>query len=378
MKKKGFSKTFKLKHACYSLIKWAIHMSFNKISFEESLEKNVVATGKCVGCGTCVVVCPFGCLEYMKGEPRIVKECKICGICAQTCPTYEWSWLKAENFVFGRERKAEEEFGVYRRLAVAKAKDNRILRVCQDGGVATALLLSAMEKGIIDGAVVSGISNEKPFYPIPKLATTQKEILECAGTKYSYSPNILALTEGIKQKKMSLAFVGTPCQIRAIRKIQMSGLKKYSAPLKFLVGLMCSECFTYEGLMEKHIKEALGVNLNSIKKMNIKGKMLVTTESEVKAIPLADVKQYVRKSCRFCDDFSSELADISVGGLGLDGWTFVIIRTKEGEELFEAAEKAGIIETRPVEKGEFALSLLLKLSAKKRKTASEEMAQLKS
>jgi len=352
-------------------------MSFSKISFEESLGKNVVDTGKCVGCGTCVVVCPFGCLEYVKGEPQIVKECKVCGICAQTCPTYEWARFKAENFVFGRERKAEEEFGVYRRLAIAKAKDKEVLKVCQDGGVATTLLLFALEKGIINGAVVSGISNEKPFYPMPKLATTQKEILECAGTKYSYSPNILALAEIIKQKKTSVAFVGTPCQIRAIRKMQMAGLKKYTLPLKLLIGLMCSESFTYEGLMEKHIQKTLGVNLGTIKKMNIKGKMLVTTESEVKAIPLADVKQYARKSCGFCDDFSSELADVSVGGLGLDGWTFVIIRTKEGEEIFEAAEKAGILETRPVEKGEFALNLLVKLSTKKRKTPSEQSASPK-
>lgn len=352
-------------------------MSFSKISFEESLGKNVITAGKCVGCGTCIVVCPFCCLEYVKGEPSIVKECKICGICAQTCPTYEWSRSKAENFVCGRERKAEEEFGIYRRLAIAKAKDNEILKVCQDGGVATALLSFALEKRIIDGAVVSENSYEKPFYPVPKLATTQKEILECAGTKYSYSPSILALAEVVRQKKTSIAFVGTPCQIRAIRKIQMSNLKKYSAPLKFLIGLMCSECFTYEGLMEKHIHETLGINLNAIKKMNIKGKMLVTTESEVKAVPLADVKQYVRKSCKFCDDFSSELADISVGGLGLDGWTFVIIRTKEGEELFEAAEKAKVLETRPVEKDEFAFSLLLKLSTKKRKSANEQQASPK-
>jgi len=349
-------------------------MSFSKISFEESLGKNVIAAGKCVGCGTCVVVCPFGCLEYAKGAPRIVKECKVCGICAQTCPTFEWPQLKAENFVFGRERKGEEEFGIYRRLAVAKAKAGKILKVCQDGGIATALLLFALENGLIDGAIVAGINREKPFHPAPKLAITSKEILECAGTKYSYSPNILALTEAIQQKKTNIAFVGTPCQIHAIRRMQMVGLKKYTNPLKLLIGLMCSECFTYEGLMEKHIHLTLGVNLDTIKKMNIKGKMLVTTESEVKAIPLADVKQYVRKSCGFCDDFSSELADISVGGLGLDGWTFVIIRTKEGDELFEAAEKAGVLKTRPVEKGEFALSLLFKLSTKKRKSISEQPA----
>jgi len=346
-------------------------MSFAKVSFEESLGKNVVTTGKCVGCGTCVTVCPFNCLEYIEEKPSLAKECKICGICPQVCPQHEWSWFKAENFVFGRERSAEEAFGVYRRLIVAQAKDDKILTVCQDGGVVTALLLSALKNGLIDSAVVSGISRQKPFYPAPKLATNSEEILQCAGTRYSYSPNILALSEAVKQKKAKMAFVGTPCEIHAIRKMQMSGLKRYTAPLKSLIGLMCSECFTYEGLMEKHIRETLGLGLGNIRKMNIKGKMFVTTESRVQTISLAEAKQHARKSCRFCDDFSSELADLSVGGLGLEGWTFVVIRTKQGEELFEEAEKSGVLRVRPVEKNEPASNLLVKLSRKKRESMNK-------
>jgi len=346
-------------------------MSFAKVSFEESLGKNVVATGRCVGCGTCVAVCPFNCLEYIEEKPSLIKECKICGICPQVCPQHEWSWSNAENFVFGRKRKAEEDFGVYRRLVVAQAKDDKTLKVCQDGGVVTALLSMALKNGFIDGAIVSGISQEKPFYPAPKLATTPEEILKCAGTRYSYSPSILALSEAVKQKKANMAFVGTPCEIRAIRKMQMAGLKRYSAPLKFLIGLMCSECFTYEGLMKKHIHEKLGLSLGNIRKMNIKGKMFVTTESGVQTISLAEAKQHARKSCRFCDDFSSELADVSAGGLGLEGWTFVVIRTKEGEELFENAEKSGALMTRPVEQNEPASNLLVKLSRKKRESVSK-------
>lgn len=342
-------------------------MSFDKVSFEETLKKSVVDSGKCIGCGTCVVICPFSCLEYKKGNPSLVKECKICGICPAVCPQYEWSRPEAERFVFGREREVTEEFGIYRQMVLAKAGKNDLLKVCQDGGVASALLLFALQNGLIESAIVSGISKEKPFYPVPKLAMTPDEILECAGTRYSYSPNMLALAEGLKQKRKSMAFAGTPCQIRAIRKIQMVGLKKYAKPLQFLIGLMCSECFTYEGLMEKHIKERLGLNLNNIEKMNIKGKILVKTKSKVETIPLAEAKQYARKSCRFCDDFSSELADISTGGLGLDGWTFTIIRTEKGEELFGKAEKAGFLDTKAVDKDAFALSLLTRLSKKKRR-----------
>lgn len=337
-----------------------------KVSFEDSIAKEVVETGKCVGCGTCVLVCPFSCLEYSGEKPNLVKECKVCGICAQVCPQYQFPLSEMENFVFSRERKTEEDFGVYRRLALARAADSQILKVSQDGGAVTALLLHALKNGLIDGAVVAKSEKEKPFYPQPTLATSTEEILQSAGTKYFYSPNILVIAKAIEQKKSSIAFVGTPCQIRAIRKMQAAGLKKYVAPLKLLIGLACSECFIYEGLMENHIRGKLGINLNHIKKINIKGKMLVTLDTETAAIPLAEAKQYARKSCHYCKDFSSEFADVSVGGLGLENWTLIIIRTEKGEELFSKAEKAEAIKTKDANEEPNALNLLVKLSKKKR------------
>ncbi len=340
-----------------------------KPSFDEILDK-VVSAEKCAGCAACVVVCPIGCLEYTEEKPGLVNKCTACGICAKVCPRYDFALPAIEKFVFGRERKSDEDFGVHRRTVIAQASDESVLQVCQDGGVVTALLIHALETGLVDGVVVSGVDKDKPFYPVPRLATTPEEVLKCAGTRYSYSTNFLAFQEGIKQKK-SMAFVGTPCQIHALRKIEMVPLKKYSNPLRLTIGLMCTESFTYEGLMETHIQKELGISLNGISKINIKGKVLVTTKSgETKTIPLADTKKYTRKGCPPCVDFSSELADISAGGLGLDGWTFTIIRSERGEELFEKVEGEGLIRTRPVKEENRALDLLIKLSQRKRKAAS--------
>jgi len=341
-----------------------------KLSFEESLEKVVLAE-KCMGCAACVTVCPLGCLKYSEEKPKLVNNCTSCGICAQVCSRYSFSWRAVEDFVFGRERKPEEDFGIYRRLVIAQAQDRNILQVCQDGGVVTSLLVFALENELVDGAIVSGVGEDKPFYPVPRLATTQREVLECAGTRYFYSPNLLAFQEAVKQKKKNLAFVGTPCQIHALRKIEMVPLKKYANPLRLTVGLLCTESFTYEGLMEKHIQGELGINPYDISKINIKGKVLVTTKSgEIRSIPLADAKRYARKGCALCTDFSAELADISAGGLGLDGWTFIVIRTEKGEELFESAERKGLLKTRLVEEEKKAFDLLIRLSKSKRRASS--------
>jgi coenzyme F420 hydrogenase subunit beta len=272
---------------------------------------------------------------------------------------------KAESKFFGRQRKADEPFGVYRRLAIAQTTNPATAQVAQDGGVATTLLLFAMEKGVINAALVTGKHPEKAFYPVPKLATNPREVLDCASTKYtcSQSPLMLA-SEALTRRNVKVGFVGIPCQIQSLRRLQMSDLKLY-ANLNFSVGLMCSGCFNYDELIEKHIHQNLGVNPNRIKKMNIKRKLLITTDAGVTEIPLSEIKPYMRKACAVCGDFSSELADVSVGGLGLKGWSFTVIRSETGEELFSGAEQAGFLRTKSVDVCSSTVDLLVKLSRNK-------------
>ena len=337
----------------------------NKINFEESLHACVINTGRCVGCGACVISCPLRSIELKDGFPALVEECTNCGICARVCPSYNQPHIELDDRAFSKEENIDHEFGAFCRLSVAQTADDKVRELCQDGGVVTALLLFALRTGLIDAAVVSGVIEEKPFLPNPRLVTTSEEILKCAGTRYFYSPNILALEDANTQKKKALAFVGTPCQIRAVRRAQKVGLKFFTS-IRYLIGLMCSECFVYEKLMEGHLHEELGLKPNLIRKMNIKGKMLVTTDTGVHSVPLAEIKRYSRDACRYCTDFSSELADISVGGLGMDKWSFVTLRTRRGSELFEGAERTGAIRTRNVKEEPDAIKLLCRLSRKKK------------
>ena len=335
-----------------------------KTSFEETLAKFVLPE-KCTGCAACVITCPFNCLAYVEEKPKLISECKSCGICSKICPQYTDSKLPLEKFVFRNERKSEENFGVYRQIVIARSTDKKILDTCQDGGVVTTLLTFALENGKIDGAIVSKVEKTKPFYPKPVLATTSQQILQSAGTRYFYSPNLLALQQAIKQKNIrKLAFVGLPCQITAIRKIQMLPLKKYAEKLKFTIGLLCSGCFSYNELM-KTLKEKLGINPEKIKKMNIKGKLIITVKSgKQKKVPLEQIQAFIRKSCKTCTDFSAELADISIGGLGLKGWSLVILRTENGEKLYKEALKRKLLEEKPIQKQKSSLRLLILLSRK--------------
>ena len=82
----------------------------------------------------------------------------------------------------------------------------------------------------------------------------------------------------------------------------------------------------------------------------------------------------VREVCKFCDDMTCEFADLSVGGArtgdGWDvdkGWNQVIIRSEKGEELFQAALEAGVIEIRKTPEG--ALEKIKVASANKKAKA---------
>ncbi|MEM2091746.1 MAG: Coenzyme F420 hydrogenase/dehydrogenase, beta subunit C-terminal domain [Candidatus Bathyarchaeia archaeon] len=341
-------------------------MAIEKVSFEETLKRGVVERGLCVGCAACVISCPFNCLEYADHGLKIISECKVCGICARICPRFNLSLPSLERIVFGRERRNEEEFGIYKRILVAQTTSDEVRAVCQDGGVVTSLLISAFEEGIISGAAASHESVKEPLRAAPKLALSRSELLECSGTRYTYSPNLLALKEGVQKKIGKIAFIGTPCQIHALRKIQAFPLKKYADAVSFSVGLFCSESFTYDGLVMGFLHGKMGIRPEDVARVNIKGKMLLKMKSgEVIALPIKEIREYACSFCSACPDFSAELADISVGGLGLEGWSLTVIRTDVGDEIFRRAESKGAIKAKPLEDKRI-LDLLIRMSRRKR------------
>lgn len=64
---------------------------FSRDSLESDPQISMVNIKRCVGCGKCVLTCPFGAIKKtdFRGEPKaevIETVCQGCGICTSTCP----------------------------------------------------------------------------------------------------------------------------------------------------------------------------------------------------------------------------------------------------------------------------------------------------
>ncbi|MCS7116359.1 MAG: Coenzyme F420 hydrogenase/dehydrogenase, beta subunit C-terminal domain [Nitrososphaerota archaeon] len=357
----------------------SLKLALERKDFKDLLAE-VVERGLCIGCGSCAAACPLAVISIEDEIPVQKVKCfddTVCECCYYQCPKSAQPIEELESKTFGRKRNIDEHLGVTLAMHSAKTRLGEVMNVGQDGGIVSSLLIYALEEGVVDCAVVTGVSSKEPWRPIPKLAFTKDDILRTAGTKYTSSPTLLGLASALEEYGMSkVAFVGTPCQILAVRKAQFhpSASYKLGEITKLAIGLFCMESFSYRDLILGYIKSEKGIDPGRISKFQIKkGRFFAIADGKkVIDVPISEMKQYAKNGCHVCGDLTAELADISVGSIGSpEGWSTVIIRNEKGRSIFEAAASKGLIEYKPV--SEAGVKLLVKISEEKRKQSESKV-----
>ena len=339
------------------------------------LNKEIVSPGLCHDCGTCAGLCPDKCLkmDYYREEPVLEKKCssKTCSLCYDVCPGKDIPMLDLERSIFGRERGAEEMLlGIGQDFVKCHASEAAVRENGGGGGVISALLIYALDQKIIDGAVIVGMDNNRPWTAMPVIAASKAEIIAAAQPKETVVPVNAVLSQAIEAGFKNLAVVGLPCHVHGLRKARMLGKPDWVVDhIKFLIGPFCGMNYSTRAI-EHIIVEWAEVPLEQVRKVDYRkgpypGKFTVTTKSGQEiSVPLRaqhGVQQaYEHDRCMACYDYSNELADVSIGdyfGLemtpGAPRESTAIVRTDTGKKLFKGAIAGGYIQEEPVDREDF-------------------------
>jgi len=299
----------------------------------------------CIGCGSCAIICPTDAIRSM----------------ANIYPVTPDDLRDLENRFLQGTR--DEDLGIYSELVAGKTPVPG-----QDGGMVTSLLIAGLQKKIFDAAIV--VYPRERFGAEAVVVDEVEGIMRARGTKYVRVSMIAPLKEALKEGKRRIAMVGTPCQIRAIRKLQSYGYfdDRFPNAEITILGLFCFESFDYRNLRD-YLKKTMGIDIGNADKIQIsKGKYIVSHSGKDYAINVKDLEAEASEGCQFCNDFVSRLADISIGSVGSPkGYSTVIIRSDKGRRLLDALE---------FDKTEVDRAEVVKLAQLKKRKADKNLAMI--
>lgn len=325
------------------------------------LNRTVIKPGYCTSCGGCEAVCPVYVISIEQLVPKLKGGCISCGACVDVCLRYK---QRVEQPAI-----EEESLGTIIELYRGKSKLADVKENSQNGGIVTTLLLTAMKKQKIDGALVTSHVTDL-LGPTPMLALNELDIRKASRSKYTLNPVLTKLTSIKLSLKEKVACVGLPCHTETLSNaIEMKNLGA-DFRVKYKIGLFCMSSYN-PSAFRSIITQNLGLSAESLNKTDCaRGKFFFVGPDGTTDIKIKECAEAKAEGCKYCSDFSAEFADIAVGNIGVaDDSNIILIRTEAGKELFDFALNENVLDVEkvPKEKWEEALAAAKKLSTTKKK-----------
>ena len=311
------------------------------------LLRDIIHPGYCRRCGGCVAFCQannYGALETSpEGWPqfRNAERCLECGVCYQICPatgqlTAETRRRVAWSAPIGRVMDS----GVFRSTASSAATH-------PDGKVGLGLIEHLFATDRIDGAVV--LPTDHVFNKASQLARTPDQLraLDDKGLTTSQvraaASSLEVLGSVRKTGLRRVAFMGTPCQVETVRKMEILAVPP-AERLYCTIGCFCDGDFLLGPAQQDRLEKLGFFRWNDVRHITLRDHLeFWLAEGKTRDIPLEDLDFMRRYACRLCTDYSAQFADLAVGGTGAPhGWSTVIARTPLGQAILSEARQTAL------------------------------------
>ncbi|MES9992481.1 MAG: Coenzyme F420 hydrogenase/dehydrogenase, beta subunit C-terminal domain [Candidatus Thiodiazotropha sp.] len=251
--------------------------------------------------------------------------------------------------------------GEYRELYHAYATEESFRLNAASGGTGSALLASLLEQGEIDGALVCNtVIEDERVRAHFTIATSKQEILAAQGSKYVETAFMKEALPLIRQHRGRIAVVGLPCDITNLNR-WVAKDRDIAAKVKLTIALVCghnSRTELIDNISDQLRKEADSpLRSYCFRKGHWRGELEAKFQNDTtirKPFSYFSLYQnlyfYSEKKCLVCHDHFGYNADISLG----DVWAYrfkedpikktgVIIRTQQGADLWNSANRSGAI-----------------------------------
>ena len=197
----------------------------------------------CTGCGLCFNICPKNAISFHKGKlghlfPIIDQtRCIDCGLCEKKCPSNNTPSL------------------IYPLKAYAAfSNDNADYKSSTSGAAASVLSNHIIDRGgVVYGCAVCNIDSKT--LDVKHIRVTTKEgLFRLKGSKYVQSriTEILPLIKRDIRNGLKVLFIGTPCQVAAVRNLFPKNPENL-----YVVDIICHGVPSLD-LLQQHIKDKIG------------------------------------------------------------------------------------------------------------------------
>lgn len=343
-------------------------MKINKTFNQPEAITYVVNNDMCTGCGICVSSCPTNSLGITLNKngfliPEQISDCDSNGSCLNVCPfnPLPKKEVKTENEIaklFLNEVKFDHpKIGKYQGIYAGYSNEFRL--TSSSGGIASYILSQLLERGVVSHVFSVKESKEKGMHYEYGISNNRKEILSSSKTRY-FPVTLATVMSEINKLEGKVAIVGVACFIKAIRLAQFSNpILKEKTP--FLVGIICggvkssffTEYLASKAQFKKSEYSKPDFRIKDFERTagdysfgcyDDKGKQKTFKMSEVG--DMWGTGLFKCNACDFCDDVTTELADVSLGDAWLDpyvkdgkGHNVVVTRSLLADKIIQEGLK---------------------------------------